>query len=111
MESLREKQAKFLVCVSKLVAFAYSQNIKICVLEWYRTKERQEQLVKEGKSWTMNSKHISGLAVDLGILKDGNISWDYKDYEQLGEYWEKHLGQTWGGNWKQKDCVHFEYKN
>ena len=111
MESLREKQAKFLIYVSKLVAFAYSQNIRIFVNEWYRTKERQEQLVKEGKSLTMNSKHLDGLAVDLVILKDGQASWNCKDYEPLGEYWEQHLGQTWGGNWKQKDCVHFEYKD
>ena len=110
MKTLREKQYEFLVYVSKLIAFACSQNILLFVNEWYRTKERQEQLVKEGKSWTMNSKHLEGLAVDLVVLKDGKASWDCKDYEALGDYWVNHLGQTWGGNWQQKDCIHFEYK-
>lgn len=36
-----------------------------------RTKEEQEQLVKEGKSKTLNSKHLQGLAVDIMSCKEG----------------------------------------
>lgn len=106
--TIREKQAAFLVMVSKLICFAYGQGITLFALEWYRTPERQKELVAAGKSWTMNSKHIDGLAVDLCILKDGKVSWDNEDYKPLGEFWEK-LGGRWGGSWKQKDSVHFEY--
>jgi peptidoglycan L-alanyl-D-glutamate endopeptidase CwlK len=33
--------------------------IDFCITEGLRTKERQEQLYKEGKSKTLNSKHLS----------------------------------------------------
>jgi hypothetical protein len=39
--------------------------IKFYVTEGLRTKERQEQLQKEGKSWTSNSKHLTGDAIDI----------------------------------------------
>ena len=108
--TLRQQQSEFLVTVSKLIRFATLTGIKVFVNEWYRTPERQAELVKAGKSWILNSKHIKGLAVDLIILKDnGGVSWDNADYEPLGEYWEK-IGGEWGGRWKVVDSVHFQYK-
>ena len=47
--------------------------VDICVIEGLRTVERQRQLVAEGKSKTMNSRHIIGQAVDL---------WDGKSWER-----------------------------
>lgn len=41
------------------------QIMDFSVMEGRRTKERQEQLVRDGKSKTMKSKHLVGLAVDL----------------------------------------------
>lgn len=42
-------------------------HIDFTILEGHRTLERQEQLFKEGKSKTMNSKHLPSpsLAVDI----------------------------------------------
>lgn len=37
----------------------------VTVLEGKRTKERQEELVRTGMSKTMNSRHLTGDAVDL----------------------------------------------
>lgn len=108
MTTLRQKQSEFLVMVSKLISFCAITGITVFVNEWYRTKERQAELVKQGKSWTMNSKHIEGLAVDLIILKGKEVSWNNEDYKPLGEYWEK-IGGIWGGSWKVKDSVHFQY--
>ena len=79
------------------------------VNEWYRTKERQAQLVAEKKSWTMNSKHIDGLAVDIILLKDGKPCWNAEEYQPLSEYWEK-IGGEAGYFWKVVDAVHFQYK-
>lgn len=45
--------------------------IRFQITEGIRTKERQEQLVKEGKSKTLNSKHLQGLAVDIMSCKEG----------------------------------------
>lgn len=66
------------------------------VSEGVRTVERQKQLVVEGKSTTMNSKHIPryfkpdyylpegeyGAAVDLFVLVDGKVTWDHKHFRK-----------------------------
>jgi len=55
------------------------------VTEGRRTKARQAVLVAAGKSRTMNSRHISGHAVDLAVTLTGGggISWDKEDYKYL----------------------------
>lgn len=47
--------------------------VDIAVIEGLRTIERQRDLVAQGKSKTMNSRHIIGQAVDL---------WDGKSWER-----------------------------
>lgn len=39
--------------------------VDFTIVEGIRTMERQKELVKEGKSKTLKSKHIDGLAVDV----------------------------------------------
>ena len=53
------------------------------VLEGLRTKERQQKLVDSGASTTMNSRHITGHAVDLGVVIDGEVRWDWPLYHIL----------------------------
>lgn len=55
------------------------------VTEGLRTSERQKQLVAEGKSKTMNSKHLTGKAFDIAILKDGAVTWDIKYYREFAD--------------------------
>jgi peptidoglycan L-alanyl-D-glutamate endopeptidase CwlK len=47
------------------------------VIEGIRNINRQRELVKTGKSTTMNSRHLTGHAVDIAPWP---ISWDCKDY-------------------------------
>ena len=88
--------------------------IDFTVLEGLRTKERQKQLVAKGASKTMNSRHITGHAVDIAPLVDGKVTWDWKYYNQLApaiKQAAKELGVniTWGGEWKTfKDGPHWE---
>lgn len=92
------------------------------VLEGLRSKERQAQLFAAGKSKTMNSRHITGHAVDLGpwplngdFDSDGilNIA-DWDEYYPLADAMKqaaKELGVAivWGGDWKGfPDGPHFE---
>ena len=60
---------KRLVNLAKQVAKITPIHFQIT--EGIRTKERQEQLVKEGKSKTLNSKHLQGLAIDIMSCKEG----------------------------------------
>ena len=83
--------------------------VKFCVLEGLRTKERQQELVAQRKSLTMNSRHITGHAVDLAPIEvlGGKevISWRWPLYHLLAEYLkdladEMGLEIEWGGDWK-----------
>jgi len=85
------------------------------VIEGQRTKERQAQLVKQGASKTMNSRHLTGHAVDLlPIGYDGKAAFDWPLYDRLGPAVEaaakkEGVALVWGGRWKTfRDGPHFE---
>lgn len=86
--------------------------IDFTVLEGLRTQERQKQLVASGASKTMNSRHLTGHAVDLAPLP---IDWDNRDAfktvstamkaaaEELG------IKIEWGGDFKTfSDMPHYQ---
>lgn len=79
-----------------------------------RTKEEQKKLFDEGKSKTMNSRHLTGNAVDVCVIVDGKASWAFEHYSKLSEHvlkTAKGLGvpMVWGGSWESfKDGPHFE---
>lgn len=76
------------------------------VTEGVRTLERQRELFAQGKSKTMNSRHLTGHAVDLAPLtKSGEPSWDWELFYPLAEAMKNasdELGVPiiWGGSWK-----------
>jgi peptidoglycan LD-endopeptidase CwlK len=84
------------------------------VIEGLRTKDRQKQLVEQGASRTMNSRHITGHAVDLLPIGPGGPAFDWPLYDRLGpavkEAAEKEgVTLVWGGDWKSfRDGPHFE---
>jgi peptidoglycan LD-endopeptidase CwlK len=85
------------------------------VIEGLRTVDRQKQLVAQGASKTMNSRHITGHAVDLlPIGLDGKAAFDWPLYNRLGPAVEAAAAKegvkiVWGGRWsKFRDGPHFE---
>lgn len=85
------------------------------VIEGLRTVERQKQLVASGASQRMDSRHITGHAVDLlPIGTNGKPAFDWPLYNQLGPAVKKAAADLgieldWGGDWKTfKDGPHFE---
>lgn len=107
------------------------------VLEGLRSRKRQRRLVNQGKSKTMNSRHLVGMAVDLAWWDDGNISWNtdnvnsfykvdhsgnYNGYQAIGVAMlqageELGVPIRWGADWDGDgqhtdhsfiDWVHFE---
>ncbi len=62
--------------LSKIVLRAIQlTTVDFMVVEGLRTVARQKVLVADGKSKTMNSRHLTGHAVDLYPLVNGRIDW------------------------------------
>lgn len=93
---------------------ALLSDLDFTVLEGLRTIERQKQLVANGASKTMKSRHLTGHAVDLAPLIDGKVSWDWPLYHRLAPIVKKaaaDLGYpiTWGGDWRSfRDGPHWQ---
>ena len=106
---LSERSLKNLVGVKDDLVRVVKRALEIsdtdfAVIEGLRTKERQAYLVKKGASKTMNSKHLTGDAVDIAPVIDGKISWDFEHYYPLANAMAKaatELGVKvrWGGAW------------
>lgn len=87
------------------------------ITEGLRSLQLQKIYVSRGKSRTMNSKHLTGHAVDIVVYdENGEVTWDLKYYREVAEHVKKVSFQlqipiTWGGDWKSfVDGPHFELK-
>ena len=88
--------------------------VDFTVLEGLRTIARQRQLVAASASKTMNSRHLTGHAVDIAPLLNGKVSWDWPLYHLIApavKQAAKDLGVPieWGGDWRSfKDGPHWQ---
>lgn len=97
---------KFREKVYKLLELAKQNWLNIKVFEWRRSNERQNylysiwrtiQLEKRPITWTLKSKHLDGMAIDLVFIKDGKITWewDWKKVVSIAKWlWLKSLAPT-----------------
>ena len=89
-------------------------QVDFTVIEGLRTKERQAQLLKEKKTTTSNSRHLTGHAVDLAAWVDNTVSWEWKYYYQIADAMKKAASELnvsieWGGEWKSfPDAPHWQ---
>ncbi len=101
-------------------------NITIRVIQGLRTFAEQDAIynhpydgkdndgdgkIDEADEHVSNAKagqsyHNYGLAIDVAILDNGKINWNY-DYKKLLPYAQKY-GLEWGGLWKFKDMPHYQ---
>jgi len=80
-------------------------DLDFTVLEGIRSVERQKQLVSQGASKTMNSRHITGHAVDLAPMIAGEVRWDWPLYHKLAKIVksaaaDEKVPLQWGGDWR-----------
>ena len=87
-------------------------GVDFTVIEGIRNINRQRELFKAGKSTTMNSRHITGHAVDMVPWP---VDWeDLERFEVMSEAMktaaeELEIPIVWGGDWKSfYDAPHFE---
>lgn len=89
-------------------------KVDFTVLEGKRTLKRQRQLVAAGASQTLNSRHLTGHAVDLGAMVNGKVRWDWPLYNSIYDAMKQaaaieKVRIEWGGNWKTfKDGPHYQ---
>ncbi|HEJ9415918.1 TPA: M15 family metallopeptidase [Proteus mirabilis] len=85
------------------------------VIEGIRSLARQKALIKEGKSKTLNSRHLTGHAVDIVPIVNGVIPWqDWSAFEAVSKVMKQAAQQlgisiNWGGDWASfRDGSHYE---
>ena len=89
-------------------------EVDFMVTEGLRDPVRQVALVKAGASRTLNSRHLTGHAVDVAALVEGRVRWDWPLYERIAEAFKAaardlRIPLTWGGDWSRlRDGPHFE---
>lgn len=79
-------------------------EIDFGVAEGLRSLERQQALVDHGDSWTLDSRHLTGHAVDLVAYVGGKPSWNWSHYFKIAEAMKKAAAEEgipliWGGLW------------
>jgi peptidoglycan LD-endopeptidase CwlK len=74
------------------------------VTEGVRSEETQRKYVDAGKSQTMNSKHITGDAVDLVAYIGSSVAWELNLYDNIADAIkqaaiELDVSIKWGAAW------------
>lgn len=116
IHALNERSVKNLAgvhpdLVRVVEAAALRCDVPIVVTEGLRTQARQAELKAAGKSWTLNSRHLTGHAVDL--VDADNFGYEAPDLAKIAKAMKDAADElgvpiVWGGDWKTKDTPHFE---
>jgi peptidoglycan L-alanyl-D-glutamate endopeptidase CwlK len=84
------------------------------VTEGVRSIDEQRRMVREGKSQTMNSRHLTGHAIDVAAFTpEYKITWDAEPYQRIADAMKRAADQLgvaieWGGDWESfVDMPHF----
>ena len=83
-------------------------NVDFGVTYGLRTREEQAELVAQGRSQTMKSKHLDGRAVDLVAYFGSDISWELNIYDDICDAMaqaarEEGVAIKWGAAWSEGD--------
>lgn len=87
--------------------------VDFMITEGLRTSARQAELVRAGASRTLNSRHLTGHAVDVAAWVDGGVRWDWPLYPRIAGAFKAAAAAgaplIWGGDWPRlRDGPHFE---
>jgi peptidoglycan L-alanyl-D-glutamate endopeptidase CwlK len=107
---IREKAREFIVKAEK-------QGVILRITSGLRTWEEQDALYAQGRTKPGNvvtnakggsSNHNYGLAFDVVPIENGNVNWNSKNWNKIGQI-GKSVGFDWGGDWSGfVDKPHFE---
>ena len=113
---LADLSPRFRPLALELLAGCLEAGLCISIVSTGRTPEEQAENMRRGVSWTPNSKHLTGDAIDIcpyevySLHGADKLQWDAHDpaWQKMGAIGEA-LGLRWGGRWTVKDMGHFEY--
>lgn len=104
----------------ELIARCVEAGVMVMIIDTIRTPEEQAANVAKGVSWTMQSKHLTGDAIDLcpysvySLTGPDKLQWDGSDpvWKKIGAIGES-IGLKWGVIKKgvQVDPGHFEFRS
>ena len=95
------------------LALTYSPH-DFLITQGLRTRAQQQVLFNEGASKTLNSRHITGHAIDFAVLIKGKVRWDWPLYGPVADAFKRaskelNVPIIWGGDWKSlRDGPHIE---
>lgn len=105
--TLREQQCLFTELVAKLITWAYANGYELTLGEAWRTPEQAKLNAAKGAG-IANSLHITRLAIDLNLFRDGVFLDSTEHHRALGNYWKSlHPLARWGGDFSRPDGNHY----
>jgi len=102
---LNTAKPELVAVVSKAIQIT---KVDFGVIEGLRTVEKQREYYEAGASKTMNSKHITGDAVDLVAYIGSRPSWELNLYDDIADAIRQvaidfNVSIRWGGAWNVPD--------
>jgi hypothetical protein len=111
VETLGQKQRRFVRHVAQLITFAYSNGYALSFGEAYRTQQQAALNAKSGAG-IANSLHIKRLAVDFNLFIGGIYQTDSTAHKPLGDYWKSLAPDCrWGGDFSRPDGNHYSIEH
>ena len=110
--TLGQKQELFTITMARLEVWVYERTpYRIRSGEFFRSRAEARRLAGLGKG-IVNSNHCLKLAKDIFISVDGTVDWEWDPYEEVAAEWKTyHPLCRWGGNFGNRDAVHFSFEH
>lgn len=79
-------------------------SVDIAVIDGRRTEAEQRAYMAAGASWTLNSRHLTGHAIDVAPYVDGKPRWDWSLFFPVARAFHEAaelegVALRWGGVW------------
>lgn len=104
--------------VEDFIAACKFQGYPLRIVEVLRDPERQAHYLRTNVSWTTRSRHLpqlpNGKSLAIDLCPEAYLP--MKGWNPEGPIWEEMArlaysrNLLWGGDWKQKDRPHFEWR-
>ena len=100
--------------VERAHALADADGLDFIITEGVRTMRRQRELFAAGASKTMNSRHLTGHAIDFAPVVAGQVTWKTPAFVPIIRHFKKAAAELGvpiesGGDWRTfKDYPHIQ---